>query len=618
MNATVRPVGAVLLLVVLIVACSDDSASLDRAGTSPASFDWTMPDRFGHDRDGDGLVDYPRATVELQPSSWTVRFDACDLEADRYHWYVDRRPVARVTSCEYEHEFSAEGEYDVLLHALSTPGSSVRVEETVTVQDWLIVSFGDSYASGEGVPEVSASTSELRDKIQDRFERLRNARVRDSLEDILGEDGPAGDLLEKARDRRDDFLASCDDVDDWDDVKACANFLGDLAFDTYDAAKAFFDEGVDYARIALTLEIELAGLAEDFEAVKWQEPLDADIENWDHDCHRSANAAPALAARAIEDADPRTSVTFVHLACTGARVNQYSGNVVDQIRWANALLGDREIDAALLSVGGNDAGFADLAAACAMQARCHVENVLEANSGQELCYLMSRVGLKDPCDDMFENPPKSGKTLLEDGLALLPDRYELLATDHFPTLRGLLAPEAGGPGRNGRGRPTETVAPEERVRSDRVYVSEYVDMTKDDAFNYCWFDRTDPLGTMPGFTVPEMTWLDHTAGREINAAVADAAREHGWTYVSDIYDAYAPHGYCAEDHWVVRAHESLLTQAGAAGAYKGVAHPNIGGHQHNGTQISAALQRDLYPEGADGPPRAPDARREPIQSGPWR
>jgi hypothetical protein len=38
-------------------------------------------------------------------------------------------------------------------------------------------------------------------------------------------------------------------------------------------------------------------------------------------CHRSALAGPARPARAIEQADERTSVTFLHLACSGATIN---------------------------------------------------------------------------------------------------------------------------------------------------------------------------------------------------------------------------------------------------------------------------------------------------------
>lgn len=85
-------------------------------------------------------------------------------------------------------------------------------------------------------------------------------------------------------------------------------------------------------------------------------------------------------------------------------------------------------------------------------------------------------------------------------------------------------------------------------------------------------------------------------------AVAQAAATHGWVSVSQIVSAYGPHGYCAENHWVVRAHETFLRQ----GDEKGVAHPNARGHIHNGQAILAALVGDLYPLGLDAAPRAPD------------
>src|SRR5437762_841248 len=40
-----------------------------------AGFDWSMPDRFGLDEDGDGIVDIPNSAAYAQPSGFTVNFD---------------------------------------------------------------------------------------------------------------------------------------------------------------------------------------------------------------------------------------------------------------------------------------------------------------------------------------------------------------------------------------------------------------------------------------------------------------------------------------------------------------------------------------------------------------
>jgi len=266
-----------------------------------------------------------------------------------------------------------------------------------------------------------------------------------------------------------------------------------------------------------------------------------------------------------------------------------------QVPWANAMVGAREIDAVLVSIGGNDAGFADLAVACGVQQPCYVDSpALDLADAQFVCGLFGVIGLGAPCNELFGVfPDQSAKQILETGVGALPAKYAMLANTVLPGLEGLLTPEPG--------------EPVERVRSGRVYITEYVDMTKDDARAYCRFDRTDPLGSIPGMTPDEMQWLDITAAGSINRAVADAAATHGWNAVGGIFSAYAPHGYCAESHWVVRLHETLLGQ----GDISGIAHPNVQGHIRNGQAIFVALMGDLYPLGLGAAPRAPDEDDRP-------
>lgn len=650
MNTTLRRYLLLAVAALFAAGCQDltetpttPSAS-DRSNarlTPGATFDWTVPERFGLDEDGDGLTDYLRTVEEISPPSWPVDFDACDIEGGtRYVWHVDRRRVASVDSCRYTHEFPAEGTYDVAVHVVFSPGASVWAEEVVTVQDWLIVSFGDSYASGEGVPEVPAANDALVRAIEDAFADLQDARAhrdaaRDHFEAVFEEKGLWDDILERRRQRRQEFRDACSDVEDWDDVVTCKNFLTDrgLSFTAFSDAQEHFQDLVSNAQervndLADALAEAQAALNSAISAVEnirsaiqalangisnpvWQEPYPN--ETWgEENCHRSANAAPARAAAALERSDPRTSVTFVHLACTGAQMTVHRAQMTEQVPWADELVGPREIDAVLLSIGGNDAGFADIATACAGQQPCYVENpVINPADASLLCGLMGLIGFGSECSARFGIdliPTESAATILTDGVTnTLPGRYEQLATEMFPGLTGLLEPEVG-PGSAGRGRPGSTSDPVDRLRSERVYITEYVDMTKDDALAYCRFDRTDPLGTIPGITADEMDWLDNTATTGINGAVERAASLHGWNYVSQIYTAYAPHGYCAEDHWVVRVHETFLTQLGE----KGVAHPNNLGHILNGQAILAELAPDLYPDGMDGAPRAPDVPTVPA------
>lgn len=606
------------------IGCRDTKESLtdpsfNRVKPGP-SFDWTMPARFGLDRDGDGLTDYLRTPEEISPATWTVNFDACELSGTQYIWHVNQRRVASVESCQYVHEFPAEGTYDVALHVVSTPGSSVWAEQVVTVQDWLVVSFGDSYASGQGVAEITQANDALFRAINETLQDLDDARrhldqAAANLQEAFERKGLAESVLATQQQRFNEFLAACT-IESFKDIAECAQFLADLPFDTYETARNHFNQGVEDARervesltrafqeaqAAVTaaqnaianLETAIAALQAGFTPVRWQAAYAN--EAWgNEDCNRSARAAPARAALALEQSDPRTSVTFVHLACTGATVDANRGRLRQQIPWAAELIGSREIDAVLLSIGGNDAGFADIATACAVQQPCYsITPAFDPAVARPVCSLLGVLGYEAKCNEVFANlPDRSANELLAEGVAGLPAKYAEVAGELFPTLSGLLEPDAA-----------------DRVRSSRVYITEYVDMTKDHSRAYCRLELTNPLGAMPGMTVDEMEWLDVVAGRSINRAVADAAGAHGWTLVSQIYDAYAPHGYCADDHWVVRIHESFLLQ----GDYLGTAHPNIPGHTHNGQAILAALMPDLYPLGIGGAPRAPD---QPFSPGPF-
>ncbi len=624
MSTTLRSTLPVALAVLFLVGCadhatdpvtpSDPSFSRETAG---ATFDWTMPARFGGDQDGDGLIDYPRTLEEIQPSSWTVNFNACNLPGDKYHWFVGGTPVDKVTTCTYTHQFPAEGVYDVSLHVISTPGSSVWAQAMVPVQDWLVISFGDSYASGEGVPEVPQANDALVQSIIALIDDLAAAQqnlaaAQTSLQNALEAKGLAEDVLATALQRRSEFQAACSDIDSWSDVVSCKNFLvaRALSFELFNQAQAHFNQAVANAqqRVAdLTtafnqaqaafnsaqsavnnLQAVIQAAQNGFQTPRWQPAFFN--EDWNgSDCHRSANAAPARAALALEQGDPRTSVTFIHLACTGAQVNTGRANLTKQIPWADALVGGREIDAVLMSIGGNDAGFSSLAVGCAVQEPCNEPNPsFDAAAGAGICPLLGLAGFQQQCDDFFaDNIPIPATETLQNGLAELPIRYAQLDATLLPQLRGLRVPATDG------------------VRSDRVYITEYVDMTKGATGAYCTNTLANPLAVMPGFSLGEMQWLDLSAGQGINGAVQAAAQEHGWNFVSGIYSGYAPHGYCADAHWVVRLHETFLTQ----GDEQGIAHPNRSGHLFNGAAIHAALQSDLYPQGPSGAPRAPDAWR---------
>jgi Tol biopolymer transport system component len=277
-------------------------------------------------------------------------------------------------------------------------------------------------------------------------------------------------------------------------------------------------------------------------------------------CHRSALAGPARAARAIEQGDPRTSVTFVHLACSGATVargllGRYRGIepgqlLAPQVDQLEDLAGGREIDGLLVSIGANDVRFSDVVLLCLATPNC---DALATGTARRLFELL---------------------------LPQLPGRYQQL--DAALDSRG--------------------------ADSDRVYISEYYDPTRDDAGLVCDGTILDDVPRPPSFsiTAQEAQWASTNMLVRLNGAVQTAASARGWRYVGGVVNAFLPHGYCANDRWVVRFSESLVSQ----GDIEGTLHPNAAGHGEYGTLIEGTLGPDLYQGGALQSPRRPEQRLE--------
>src|SRR3989442_6314365 len=237
-----------------------------------ASFEWKMDDRYWLDRDGDGMIDYNYSLAYLNPEAagvpWTVRLNAsstvitnpprcgfipCPLA---YDWNMTGPGSV---SCNSLHsvivacEFSKQGDYNVTLTVRAqqpgtTPALVPRdtVSQKVTVKELLMVSIGDSIASGEGNPQKRAAHSAC----------------------LVGS--------------RSDCIADLQSqwASDW-----------------------------QVSRTTCYVPL-LSGIQKCSTPPQWQ----------DQRCHRSSVAGPSLAAKEIEQDDPHTSVTFLHLACSGAGI----------------------------------------------------------------------------------------------------------------------------------------------------------------------------------------------------------------------------------------------------------------------------------------------------------
>lgn len=278
-------------------------------------------------------------------------------------------------------------------------------------------------------------------------------------------------------------------------------------------------------------------------------------------CHRSGRAGVARAARQIEADDGHSSVTFVHVACSGAEVETgllgpYAGAVPPrdepalepQVPILNRLARKRKVDAVLLSIGANDVNFSGIAAFCAA-----------APSHDCFARALPR--------DFGGDGATSVRQAVIDDLAALRRSYRRLAA----RISG-------------------------RIPSSRIYISEYFDPTHNATGASC-----ETL-----FGAIDANEVEQARTRilaPLNRAVATAASQNHWHLVDGIAASFGRHGYCAgRQAWVNTLGDSLRNLGGIAGRHRGTLHPNSSGHEVIGTLLAAELEHDLYPN-RSFPPR---------------
>lgn len=128
------------------------------AAGAMAFFNYSMPDRFGLDEDGNGIVDIPNNIVYAQPEGFTLNLNGNASIGGTspivsYDWIIEGNglpsaitmtgPTASVSNLTL-------GRYSVTLIVTDAEGFSNSTTKNVPVKDILIVAVGDSYGSGEG------------------------------------------------------------------------------------------------------------------------------------------------------------------------------------------------------------------------------------------------------------------------------------------------------------------------------------------------------------------------------------------------------------------------------------------------------------------------------------
>lgn len=267
----------------------------------------------------------------------------------------------------------------------------------------------------------------------------------------------------------------------------------------------------------------------------------------DRDCHRSYRSGLSLAAREIEDRDPRSSVTFLNVACSGAETKHvwsepYEGQYARGEAWdtgtkpvqaehiAELLCGrserwctgegERDIDALFLSIGINDLGFG---------------GVIEDCSKPEW------LGPIDPegCAEEQDEPVALALSKLSQSFRSMDARFAALGLE----LNGIYKARY----------PTDVFSP-----------------------------SNDGCGVMAFVNSIEKAFLDK-ANDQLNFVVSTAGGQNfPWYPVwrDPQANPWKGHGYCAGDQrWMVTLTDSLRQHNGVGDdIHKGTMHPNARGH----------------------------------------
>ena len=300
------------------------------------------------------------------------------------------------------------------------------------------------------------------------------------------------------------------------------------------------------------------------------------------ECHRSSFAGPVLAANRIAATN---DVTFIHIACSGAKFNFIQGgdvvgdrflfgehNKIDtQLHWLREKYG--RIDVLMLSGGANNvsgdgvnAGFGKIVELCLTDFDCSDNTDFENELGKSIAGL-------EPLYDKFA-------TLIESGVGA-GDRSRDCPPD-------AVVDDQGDSCAIPREMPAAAQVP------SVVAITEYFDPTRQEDGEFPT-NAESALCTAGTITEAEWRFLYNNMVVPLNLQVADAARRHGWTLVDGIAEAFRTHGYCASpglgdavgDSWVIKIPESLRTQ----GDQFGTAHPDRTGQQVYGDRLYEEIVR---------------------------
>lgn len=277
-------------------------------------------------------------------------------------------------------------------------------------------------------------------------------------------------------------------------------------------------------------------------------PMERDAQWQEKKVHRSYKAGPSLAMERLQIPALGIVITFLNFARSGASIEEGllaprpedDWTELGQIEEARQTVGDRPIDALLISTGGNDIQFPD-----------RLLDLIRED--------LPIVGAGGILGDKELNRRQEAEQAKE-RLQRLPAKLDKLA---------------------------QAV---QSLHARQIYLTEYptaqFDTVRDDGevvvASACGIFN-DPGMEIDG----KDAQVIKDSGQRLNETLRHAAQKHGWIFVDGIASAFAGHGLCSDEPYFVGAEESCRTQ----GDFRGTIHPNDDGHVAYGRCIEATVNK---------------------------
>jgi hypothetical protein len=495
---------------------------------SPDSWELNLmafPDGLGEDDNGRPII-----PTEISSFVWTVREVNGPFSKAVT---VDRSPFM----LREVFQLPNPGTYDVTLRMNIAGAEFVENTRHVRLRDFLVVSIGDSFASGEGNPDIAAVPSERQ---QAMCEATTLKLFADTFEKDVGKWLNALSPVQAIESVPYVGAIAAAGITEVNEVLGVVNRFQDLKDSAVEFIESAVVEGVE--EVAGWLGIGDGGESvRSSSDVGWQEPA----------AHRSYRSGHSLAAKQVERnaAFGFDRVTFMSFARSGSTIkdgllgprldsiplhgrvslDHWAGNRGQVEEAADALAG-RRIDALIISVGLNDLGFSGLV----------TDSILWPGIGDR----QARI------DRAFHK--------LDNGE--LKDDFASLAS----TIRNELHPR-------------------------RVLLTEYPVRV----FRELQDPNNKPCGVLGGKSGLDLNSGEAdelgTLGARLNVQLREIAAAQGWPLVTGIEAGFDKHGYCAKDPYYVSAQESCEHQ----GDFDGMLHPNAKGNAVTRDCIARALHTEM-------------------------